>query len=229
MADLSLWQEAAVALDEYACGGSKGRGKRDPVYLSVVENRDGPQVAWDRYSSCGDRAHWRMWRLGVRERFVNREERTPLPNDWHVGANIIELHNVSHGAPCMRDARGFATRPGPDWIPEPGDELLIWNYGNDAHSLSVMSYDPIKREAYTANYGTAGMSLAEFPGAQCKTVPLVYKADDGWVCGKRKVQRVTKLEAVIPLITAKPNFKDIGGAYFFGTGEMLDALESIVP
>jgi len=219
--DLDLWRTAAVALDEYACNGDKGRDKRDPVYLEVVEKRDGILVPYDRYSSCADRAHWKLWRLGVREKFVNREERTPLPNDWHVGANISQLWNKAMGSP--------SEQPTADWLPEPGDELLIWNTGNDAHSLSIMSYDPVKREARTANYGTAGMSKATFPGAKCSTAPLVYTAQDGWLYGlshKRKVQRVTKLAKVVPLITAKPNFRDSAGQYIFGNGESLDALEA---
>lgn len=217
MVDLQLWQQAAVALDEWACGGDKGRDKRDPIYQHVVEGRDGHAVAYDKYSSCGDRAHWRLWRLGVRAPFVNRKEHT----GWRVGMNIVELHNAAHGSP--------ARKPGANWLPEPGDELLIWNTGNDAHSLSVLSYDPVAHTARTANYGTAGMSKATFPGSQCKVVPLVYDTTKGWSCGKRLVQRVTKLATVIPLITVKPNFKDLDGAYIFGDGGTLDELESIVP
>ncbi len=219
--NLELWQRAAVALDEWACGGEKGRDKRDPIYRAVTENRDGGLVPYDKYSSCGDRAHWRLWRLGVRLPFVNREERTPLPGDWHVGVNISELWNAKHGAP--------AVAPGRDWMPEPGDELLIWLTGFDAHSLSVLSYDAATNTARTANYGTAGMSKAMFPGAQCKTVPLVYWPATGWMCGKRKVHRVTKLADVVPLITVKPDFKDLSGEYIFGDGGTLDELESIVP
>lgn len=214
--DLELWQRAAVALDEWACNGDKGRDKRDPIYLSVVENRDGRSVPYERYSSCGDRAHWRLWRLGVRAPFVNRAEY----KGWRIGMNIALLHG--RGTP--------AVTPTKDWLPEPGDELLIWNLptGNDAHSLSIISYDPVSHIARTANFGAAGMSKATFPGAQCKVVPLIY-TPNGWMCGKRKVQRVTKLAKVVPLITAKPNFKDLDGNYIFGDGGTIDELESIVP
>ncbi len=223
--NLELWQRAAVALDDWACNGTKGRDKRDPIYQHVVEGRDGKLIPYERYSSCGDRAHWKLWRLGVRLPFVNREERSPLPGDWKPGMNISELHWRSHGAPCEPG------RPGAGWVPEPGDELLIWNHpsGFDAHSLSVMAYDPSKREALTANYGAAGMSKATFPGAVCKPVPFFYSPTEGWMCGKRKVQRVTKLAKVVPLITAKPNFRDLDGKYIFGDGETIDELESIVP
>jgi len=209
--DLELWQRAAVALDEWACGGDKGRDKRDPIYQSVVEGRDAPP--YDHYSSCADRAHWRLWRLGVRAGFVNR-----APH-WRVGMNIALLH--SSGAPCLPG------RPPATWDPEPGDEMLIWNTGNDAHSLSVLSYDPVAHSARTANYGTAGMSKATFPGSQCKTVPLTWSATEGWKCGRRLVQRVTKLSAIIQLITVKPDFKDLNGEYIFGDGETLDALEKL--
>lgn len=218
MAELELWQRAAVALDEYACNGDKGRDKRDPIYVEVTEGRDGGAVPYERYSSCADRAHWKLWRFGVRAPFVNREERTPLPGDWHVGANISELWNGKHGSP--------ARQVDEHWIPEPGDELLIWNTGNDAHSLSIMSYDPATHTARTANYGAAGMSKATFPGAKCSpNTVLVYTPHGGWVCGHRKVQRVLKLADVVKLITAKPNFKDSAGVYIFGDGETLDALE----
>lgn len=218
MPDLELWQRAAVALDEYACNGDKGRDKRDPVYLEVVERRDGILVPYEKYSSCADRAHWKLWRLGVRAAFVNREERTPLPGDWHVGANISELWNGKHGSPSVV--------PDANWLPEPGDELLIWNTGNDAHSLSIMSYDPIAHTARTANYGAAGMSKATFPGCHCSTGPLTHTAA-GWICGHRKVQRVLKLADVVKLITDKPNIKDQSGEYLSGLldGGTLDALE----
>lgn len=221
MANLDLWRAAAVALDEYACNGDKGRDKRDPVYVEVTEHRDVPP--YDHYSSCADRAHWKLWRLGVRSPFVNRESRTPQPGDWHVGVNISELWNASRGSP--------ADHPDATWMPEPGDELLIWNYGNDAHSLSILSYDHDARMARTANYGTAGMSKATFPGAKCSTAPLVYTAQDGWLYGlshKRKVQRITKLAKVVPLITAKPNLSGPEWSAAW-TGEVCDALEAYVP
>jgi hypothetical protein len=136
--------------------------------------------------------------------------------------NISELHWRAHGAPCEPG------RPGADWVPEAGDELLIWNHPNgfDAHSLSVMSYE--NGVALTANYGAAGMSKATFPGAICKPVPLVYTPATGWMCGKRKVQRVTKLAKVVPLITVKPN---LDGPEFTATftGEVVDRLKAMIP
>jgi len=233
MADIELWQRAAVALDEYACNGDKGRDKRDPVYLEVVEKRDGILVPYEKYSSCGDRAHWKLWRLGVRAKFVNREERSPLPNDWHVGANISELHNLAHGSPCLwaMHKAGFkiAVRPDAAWLPSPGDELLLWNdevTTRDAHSCSIISWDG--SHARTANYGSQGMSKATNQGCKCVSVPLLYTADKGWICGTRKIQRVLPLTEIVKIASAPPNFKDLAEEYVFGDGGTLDALEGIV-
>lgn len=227
---LSSWQAASVAFDEWACNGTSGRAKTDPVYQLIVEGRDVP-ATYAGYSSCGDRAHAKFWRFGCRLPFVNREERNPgHPHDWHVGANIIYLHDILKGAPCMqkKDANGhpYAVRPDADWVPEPGDELLIWNDPNHAHCLSITAYDSVSHKARTANYGAGGMSKSAFPGAKIGVASLVYSAHDGWLYGDShttRVQRVTKLAALVATLTEKPNFDGIPWSDTW-TGECADEL-----
>jgi hypothetical protein len=226
---LEFWQAASVAYDTHVCGGQTGRAKTDPVYQEVCEGRDAPPN-YQYMSTCADRCHAKLWRFGCRLPFVNREERSPLPNDWHMGANVSQLHDLKRGSPCLfaTNAKGqrFPVPPGADWVPSPGDELLIWNTGNDAHSLSIVSFDGT--EAVTGNYGSSGMSKAVFPGAKLSQAPLTF---DGkvWRYGKpgkvKIVQRVIRLVDAIPTFTVKPNFEGIpfDAAY---TGEVRDRIEA---
>lgn len=127
------------------------------------------------------------------------------------------LYDHSKGSPAIT--------PDATWIPSPGDEMIIWLTGNDAHSLSILSWDG--KIARTANYGVGGMSPSATPGAKIAEAPLGF---DGkvWKYGKttiKVVQRVTRLEDMIPAFTVKadldgPNFTDI---YI---GEVRDLIES---
>lgn len=222
---------AVVALDEWACGYADGRPKTDPVYQKVVEGRDVP-ATYATYSSCADRAHWRLWRLGCRLPFVNREERSPLPHDWHVALNIAWLHDPSKGSPVHYAILGghrIPVAPGVDWSPAPGDEMLIWNSGNDAHSLSVMSWDGLT--ARTSNYGAGGMSPSPSPGADLSEAPLRF---DGrvWKYGRpgheKIVQRIITLADVLPTLTARA---DLSGPDFVGdfAAGVKDLIESYIP
>ena len=217
--NLDVWQRAAVALDEYACGYEQGRSKDDPVYLGdVTEGRDyGAMRA--RYSSCGDRFHWRQHRLGVRADWINRK-----PN-YRVGQNISLIAG-------LRWAAGYG-KPLPEYISiEPGDELLIWNNpsGTDAHSLSVTQLSVLDvttgagiRKLTTANYGAGGMSPGASPGARLGSGQLVWKQGPaGWghYYGARRLQRIVRLSEIVKHVTAQPH---LAGASM--TGEDLDALE----
>lgn len=216
---LDVWQRGAVALDEWACGYYAGRSKDDPVYLKeVTEGRDfGAMRA--RYSSCGDRFHWRQFRLGVREKWINRK----AFNGWKPGVNISNIAGIPWAA-------GYG-KPLPEFLDLlPGDELLIWNspQGYDAHSLSVLEVTGLTGGAVkltTANYGAGGMSPAASPGARISTAQLVYKrgvAGLGHYYGTRKLQRVVRLSDIIKHITAKP---DLSSGTLSMTGEDIDALE----
>ena len=226
---IECYRAASVAFDTWVCNGTVGRAKTDPVYQVIVEGRDVP-ATYTTYSSCADRAHAKLFRFGCRAKFVNREERTPLPHDWHIGANISNLHDVNQGSPCLfktdEHGRKYPVQPGADWEPSPGDELLIWNKGNDAHALAVVSYDG--NRAVTANYGAAGMSAAVFPGAKLGNAPLVFKASHWWY-GKsvhqKQVMRVLRLVDYIDVLTAKANLDGIPFDAEY-TGEVKDFIES---
>jgi len=201
---LYLWQDAAVALVEYACGWSAGRSKDDPVYLAVVEHRDVPP--WRaHYSSCGDLAHWLLERLGLDEPWVNRASL----GHYRIGANVASLAGCPiHSLPS-----------GADWQPEPGDILEIWNAatGSDAH-VCVALDGSLPGRLRTGNYGAGGMSAAATPGAKVADSPLVH-TPTGWMLGSRHVQRVVRLADAIRL-TKKP--PDLTGAEV--TGELIVAL-----
>jgi hypothetical protein len=227
------WQAAARALDRHACKDEKGRSKKDPVYLGVVENRDGILMPCEKYSSCADRAHWRLWRLGCRLPFVNREERSPLPNDWHLGVNISNLHNLKLGAPVIYQVlksggkeQRVAVPPTDAWIPDDGDELILSNHplGRDAHSCSIVHYDGVK--TLTANYGSSGMSPVLFPGCKLSEAPLVFHSGS-WFYGKtgkeKRVIRVMRFEEQVKTFTARPQLDGVAFDAEF-TGEVYDRL-----
>lgn len=201
-----LFQAAAVALDLWAIGGEKGRSKDDPVYEAVTEGRDrGAMRA--RYSSCGDRAHWKLFRLGVRAPWVNRAEH----KGWRVGANISAIASAC-GAPYAA------------WVPIPGDELLVWNtpQGFDAHSLSILE---VKGDTFvTANYGAGGMSAAAWPGA--RRGEAVWKRNGSvWHYGAKRIQRVLRLAEIHRLAVA---WCDIPAGVAL-TGEVIDVVSGKAP
>lgn len=206
---LHVWQRAAVALCEWACGYDAGRSKDDPVYKQVTENRDGPGPEQrKKYSSCGDLGHWLLMRLGVREKWINRTD-DGVYGPWMYGENISDLWGQS----CPIDIV-----PNADWQPEPGDILILWNTGLDAHVCVALSYD--QGQLKTANYGAGGMSPSAIPGAKISSKKLVWDGKH-WVYGTKIVQRCLKLSDVVPLVSVKP---DLSGGLSM-TGEDMDALE----
>lgn len=209
--DISLWQMAAVALCEFACGYEHGRGKDEPAYREVTEGRDVGMMR-AHYSSCGDQGHWLLQRLGLAERWLNRSSL----NQYGVGLNIARLGlgcPISHVAPTSADWAG----------PQPGDICLIWNSasGSDAHCFVCLGPGSDAGHIRTANYGAGGMSSAAFPGANIANSPFVHR-EDGWYVGlahPRKLQRTIKLGDAIALRKHQPN---LTGAKL--TGEVIDAL-----
>jgi hypothetical protein len=214
LASLDVWERAAVALDEWSCNYLVGRGKDDPVYIEVTEGRDGPGAAQRKtYSSCADRCHWKLWRLGLREPWINRKAN----GGWRVGQNISLLSwqpksGIWHVPYIVPDA---------DWIPGPGDELVIWRNGNDAHSLSALG-PPEKGKLTTANYGAGGMSPGSWPGARIGSAPLALIGGQ-WYYGQRIVHRVIPVSAMRNLSRVPV---DMTGAAM--TGEDLDALDGLL-
>lgn len=223
---LECYQAFSAAFDTWACNGFSGRPKTDSVYLSICENRDTPPN-YLYMSTCADRCHAKLWRVGCELPFVNREERSPLPNDWHRGVNISNLHDLSLGSPCLfaTNARGdkFACPPSRSWVPMVGDELLTWSKdnGSDAHSLSIVSINGA--EVVTANYGASGCSLRVNPGAILRRDALVLK-NGAWHYGHKPVQRVLRIEDYIETLTRKAYLEGVPFDERY-TGEVRDWIE----
>lgn len=208
-AELYLWQQAAVALCEYACGWEKGRAKDEAPYIEVTERRDGPGPRQRAdYSSCGDQAWWLLYRLGLRRPWMNRAAN----GTYNIGMNVADLTG------CPIHVSGPF---GADFAPQPGDILEIWNSSTtrDAHVCIVLA-TPLDGHLRTANYGAGGMSPSLAPGSNIAQSPFA-RAGDGWLVGnsRRKIQRVIPLSAVVPLLTEQA---DLTGARV--SGELIDAL-----
>ena len=206
-----LWRTAAVALCEFACGPKDARSKDDPVYAEVTEGRDGPgPEERKRYSSCGDLAHWLYKRLGIREPWLNRTD-DYMFGPWKPGENIIRLW----GKPCPID-RVPPSDSG--WIPQPGDVVLIWNTGFDAHVMVALGHDGGLLR--TGNYGAGGMSPLAFPGSKIASKALTFQLGKPFY-GTRQIQRVLPLEEAVAHVTAPP---DLTGASL--TREQLNAFDA---
>lgn len=208
MADLSLWQQAAVALCEFACGWPHGVGKDEAPYPEVTEGRD---LGMNRahYSSCGDLPHWLFERLGLCEKWINRQSL----GHYHVGLNIAELGlgcPISHAAPVD-----------PAWPgPGVGDVCEIWNgtLGQDAHVFVVLGPGSDVNHLRTANYGAGGMSSSAFPGGLISDSHYEHRGG-AWYVGTRRLQRIIRFADAVALSTAQP---DLAGAAV--SGELIDAL-----
>jgi len=208
---LDVWRSAAVALCEHACGYDAGRAKDDPIYVEVTEGRDGPGPKQrEKYSSCGDLAHWLYKRLGIREPFVNRTD-DGAHGPWRSGENVSRLW----GGACPFDRVPPAD---PLWVPEPGDVLLIWNTGFDAHVMVALGLDRAGK-LRTANYGAGGMSPLVSPGARIGA-NTITRQRTGPFYGARRIQRFLPLAEAVEHITVAP---DLRGAAL--TGEELDAID----
>jgi len=168
--DIHTRRKLAARWLEWACGADEGGAvaERHPRYQTVTEGRDRPTPG---YSSCGDLAHWLLYRLGVREAWVNRAEH----RGWRVGVNVSRL---------VTNATLFSGQ-----ALECGDVLVIanqWPSGTDAHVVCVL-HDLVeggKRVTCTAEYGQ--------PGGALKTY-----AWDGTRLGRRRVRVVLPLETVL--------------------------------
>jgi len=155
----------------YACGRwTGGRDEDDAVYVQVSEGRDVGAMK-NRYSSCGDLAHWLLFRMGCRSAFINRKEHL----GWRMGQNISKLVATSLAEEASTTDRYAA-----------GDVLVIWSRADarDAHVMVVLSHDANKLTS--AEYGQPGGAFREHPWA----------AKPGWI-GQRKVHKVLRLMEVL--------------------------------
>jgi len=154
----------------YACGRwTGGRSENDPVYRQVSEGRDVGAMQ-KAYSSCGDLAHWLLFRMGCRSPFINRNELS----SWRVGQNISALVNATVAENPSETDRYAA-----------GDVLIIWSQpdGTDAHVMAVLSH------------GAAMLTSAEYgqPGGAFRVHSWTKP---GWI-GQRKIHKVLRLMKVM--------------------------------
>lgn len=211
VAPLDVWQRAAVALCEWACGYDQGRSKDDHVYKLVTENRDGPGPEQRKtYSSCCDLGHFMLERLGVRADWINRDD-DGVFGAWRPVANVT---NLDGKCPIK------IMPPKSEWIPEPGDICLIWKPDYSGVHLFVCAGPPVEGRLHTYNYGKGGMSPLPNPGAGYGKDKLTW---DGhyWIYGSKRVGCLIRLRDAIQFAAAKPILNE--GCSM--TGEDMDALE----
>lgn len=144
--ELHEYRKRAVAWLEYACAGNPPLDS--PRHLEIKEGRRGKG-----YSSCGDLAHWMLFRLGVREPWINRKEHL----GWVVGVNVSRI--VAQSIPYTGQKL------------EGGDIIVIandWPRGRDAHVICIID-QPDEHTLYTAESGLPGNGL------QTRILPMKRK------------------------------------------------------
>jgi hypothetical protein len=168
------YRALAAELVVRACNDGHGRPESDPVYQAVVEGRDRPPYP-NKYSSCGDLAHWMLYRLGVRLPLVNRQEHL----GFTYGVNVSRLAFDPLAIAEPNASARFA----------PGDIGIIWSKGDgtDAH-VFVFLDDQQPAAVLVAEYGQ--------PGGCVNTRRVGYSAK-GVTIGGRRLMRVLRLTEII--------------------------------
>lgn len=211
--DLVAARRYARALARYACGGIKGRGKLDPVYIGVTQGRDS-RTNWKHYSSCGDLLHWHAERMGVDAPWINRDRKDP-PRHWEFLPGHDNIAKLQYPGPARVTPVNY--------LPEPGDYLLCWNTGNgDVHVRIAGNAEAGVLETF--DYGAGGMSNSEFPGASCGRVKLVTNGGH-LALESLRTHAVKRVAKVIPLPVILALAGDRRPSL---TGEEIDELEARV-
>lgn len=213
--DLKAARDYARALSRFACGGAKGRGKLDQVYVEVTQGRDTKQN-WKHYSSCGDLLHFHAVKMGVpiTTDWINRDD-PPTGKRWEFMNGRDNIGKLQHPGPAQLTPVGY--------VPEAGDYLLCWHEdGQDVHVRICGNTDSSRLETF--DYGAGGMSDSEFPGATCNQVKIGTSGSRLILINPKNgvhtvVQKVIPLPVILALSTALPSM----------TGEEIDALEKSVP
>lgn len=192
-------REMAEALIRFAClSDDPGRPFSDPVYKSVVEGRQEQTATyirkWDAaapaerkgprpfYSSCADLAHWLLFRLGVRFRWINRDE--------HDGWNFVGAdNNVTTLTARPLGSNPIARRVTSTMRFFAGDILVVGTVSpGTTHVSCVIEHIPEMNLLLTGDYGQPHGALRDTPveivGGQLKR-------------GKRMIDSVLILEDVI--------------------------------
>jgi hypothetical protein len=185
----------AVDLVEYACGGSEGRPETDPVYQAVTEGRDRPPYP-NKYSSCGDLAHWLLYRLGVRLPFVNRDEHL----GWWSGVNVSRF---------AFDTPLAIRRPPATDRCKPGDIGIVWSNpgATDAHVFIFLD-DQRPGAVFVGEYGQ--------PGGRLNTRRVGVHGGKLSI-GTRALERVLRLDDVIDAADASGFLEPPESASMFAT------------
>jgi hypothetical protein len=213
--DLELWRIGIAELAKWACGYGKGRGKLDPVYVQWTEGRDRKQD-WKFYSSCADLGHGIAERVGVEERWVNREH-DDVGGPWEPVKNVGKL-----GIPSEPVTGSYIAGLGDIWILS----NFPWPRGGDHHVCVYLGPNPdVHGEHLTANYGAGGLSKSEFPGAKISSKVLATDGA-GLIYGSKRVCRVVTVPNLVARATRKPDFSGPEEWSATWTGEVKDALES---
>jgi len=189
---LQAFRLGASALLTYAVASSV-KPTTDQVYRAIVEGRLAP-----KYSSCGDLAHWFLYRLGVRAPWINRVENKPV--GWRVGLNL----NLLHAPPVGSCAAAVAVRSklsgdpavvAHEAIPDfnAGDVILV-STAFGGHAICVTGAEPRAEGApltvHTAEYGQ--------PGGAAKThVITIDKPTGVMFCGSSQITSYLTLPAAL--------------------------------
>lgn len=170
MMDTTITREFVVQLISYACGRfDNGRNEDDPVYQTVTEGRDVPPFR-KSYSSCGDLAHWLLFRLGSRLDLINRKEH----RGFRIGLNVSKLAFSS-----------LAEDAADDDVYEAGDILIIWSKpdATDAHVMVVLAHRD--NTLISGEYGQPGGAIRTHVMTRPRRI------------GNRKIQKLVRLRRVL--------------------------------
>lgn len=173
--EIDARRELVRPLLEWATEGGR-TNERHPHYTAVTEGRD---PADPKYSSCGDLAHWLLFRLGCRQPWINRREHV----GWGVGQNVSRL---AFGAPT--GVRRTEPRPGSPL--DTGDVLIVWNRadGTDAHVMVVYEFTASPFRLTVGEFGQPGGHIAE---------RQLRAANGELFVGSRQIQRWMPLHLVL--------------------------------
>lgn len=176
---------------EIAVDSHTGVTVSSPIYKAITENRDpGPS-----YSSCADLAHWMLYRLGVRSKWINRKE--------HLGwTSQVNVSKLVFSCPVSRP-------PKPGEVLKRGDVMIVWNKpnGEDAHVNVVEAFHLDISEVQTWDYGQAAMNPDTWKPSMVegcrRDTKISVDANKNWIIGSRKLQRVLPLMDVLAHCKAK--------------------------
>jgi len=162
----------APALLDWACVGGT-TNETHPNYVEVTEGRD----VVKGYSSCGDLAHWLLYRLGCRQEWVNRKEH----RGWATGMNVSRL---AFTAPLL-----VRRSPIPGIVASPGDIFIQWDRpdGTDAHVFLCRKEQRLPGQMTVAEFGQPGGHIRD----------RMVTARDGYLYSGRRIQRWLPLDLCI--------------------------------